>query len=209
MSKKSKGLILFFVCICFLLAGCAKKQEMYLITEDTEEQRTETIQEEMPLSAETETEEATDCYVYVCGAVAVPGVYQLAPGSRVYEAVEKAGGFLDTAAPFCLNQALDVTDGQMIQVLTVEEAAQVCNTSEDNGELNTQAESGIVDGKVNLNVATAAELMTLPGIGEAKAEAILSYREEHGSFAKIEELKNISGIKEGVYEKIKDCITVN
>ncbi|MDY4839037.1 MAG: helix-hairpin-helix domain-containing protein [Lachnospiraceae bacterium] len=209
MSKMSKNIGLFLAGICFLFTGCAQKQEMYLMAENTEEQVTEKEQDVMPLPAETETEEEADCYVYVCGAVAAPGVYRLAPGSRVYEAVEKAGGLLDTAAPFSLNQALEVTDGQMIHILTKEEALQSDNTPDGNGESVEKTESGIVDGKVNLNAATAAELMTLPGIGEAKAGAILSYREEHGSFAKIEELKNISGIKDGVYEKIKDCITVN
>ena len=70
------------------------------------------------------------------------------------------------------------------------------------------AAQGTADGRVNLNRASKEELMTLPGIGEAKAEAILQYRTEHGGFGSIDEIKQISGIKDGVFEKIKDKITV-
>ena len=68
--------------------------------------------------------------------------------------------------------------------------------------------SGETDGKVNINQASKEELMTLPGIGEVKADAIIQYRTEQGKFASIEEIKNISGIKDGVFEKMKDKITV-
>ena len=209
MKNRKKSLVLFWISICFLMTGCGEKQEMYLQTATIQEQETETLQEE---DTEAQSKERQDCYVYVCGAVATPGVYKLRSGSRIYEAVELAGGFLDTAAPESLNQALEVSDGQMIQVLTIDEmkqTAHACGNSTD-GDGNTAAQdTGSDDGKVDLNAATAAELMTLPGIGETKAEAILSYRREHGSFANIEDIKKITGIKDGVYEKIKDGITVN
>ena len=72
----------------------------------------------------------------------------------------------------------------------------------------TRPEAGETDGKVNINQASKEELMTLPGIGEVKADAIIQYRTEQGKFASIEEIKNISGIKDGVFEKMKDKITV-
>ena len=144
------------------------------------------------------TETAEDCYVHVCGAVHHPGVYRLPAGSRVYEAVLLAGGLLETACEDGINQAQEVADGQMIKVLTAEEAKE---------QENAQTGEPETDGKINLNTADAAALMTLPGIGEAKAASILSYREEHGGFSSAEEIKNITGIKEGVYSKIKDRIT--
>lgn len=116
---------------------------------------------------------------------------------------------MDTAAPESLNQALEISDGQMIQVLTMEEARQAACDVETNDIVATEEGSAIINGKVNLNAATQADLMTLPGIGASKAEAILSYRKENGSFTKTEDIKKIAGIKDGVYEKIKDCITVN
>ena len=110
-----------------------------------------------------------------------------------------------------LNQAAAVEDGQQIYVLSKEEAAKDAESA--GGEVGVldasipgmpQAE----DGKVNLNTATAEELMTLSGIGEAKAEAILRYREEHGGFQKVEELMEVEGIKEGVFHKIKEQVKI-
>jgi competence protein ComEA len=100
-----------------------------------------------------------------------------------------------------VNQAQVLSDGDMIKLPTWEEAAEAAETASDE-------EAASTDGKVNINTADAAALMTLPGIGESKAKSILTYRQEHGDFSSGEELMNIPGIKEGVYSKIKDSITV-
>ena len=149
--------------------------------------------------------------VYVCGAVASPGVYVLPEGSRVYEAVEMAGGLLESADPKALNQARPLADGEQITVLTVEEvqngetAEQGAGGSVSGGD-GTLAGSG--DGKVNINTADEDELMTLSGIGESRAKAIIAYREENGKFESIEDIMKIDGIKEKMFEKIRDSITV-
>ena len=78
----------------------------------------------------------------------------------------------------------------------------------DDGELSAAKEDAASGGRVNLNTATREELMTLPGIGEAKAEAVIRYREEHGTFQTVEEIMQISGIKDAIYMKIKDRLTV-
>lgn len=135
--------------------------------------------------------------VYVCGAVQHPGVYELAEGSRVYEALALAGGVTDEALPTAVNQAQPLTDGEMIEILTVDQAME--------HETAQEAES---DGRVNINTADAEELKTLPGIGEAKAASIIAYREKNGAFAAIEDIKNIEGIKDGVFAKLEDCIKV-
>lgn len=204
--------------LLMIISGCGETSRSYFeeATEATEEIRlseepNETVVEEMKNSEDSEkikntadeVEEDTDCYVYVCGAVKNPGVYSLSPGSRIYQAISLAGGLREDASEDSINQAEEVADGQMIKILTVEEA-QTSVAQTDAGE-GTKEE----DGRVNLNTASADELMTLPGIGESKAMSILSYREERGGFGSIEELKNITGIKEGVYSKIKDYITVN
>lgn len=170
-------------------------------------------------SAAAQTAEASgqpepqEIYVDVCGAVARPGVYALDPGSRVFQAVEKAGGFLPEAAETYINQARTLSDGQQIYVPTKEEAQEMIPPGQNSGNaaaggsLSDSSQSG-EEAKVNLNTADADALMTLSGIGEAKAEAILAYREEHGGFSSIEEIMNVSGIKESIFSKIKDKISV-
>ncbi len=162
-------------------------------------------------AAETES---AGC-VYVCGAVAAPGVYEILEGMRICDAVAMAGGFLPEADQEWLNQAQRICDGQKIYVYTREETLLLKEAgldAEGEGEgTGTAAQehlSGSRDGRININTATREELMTLPGIGEAKADAILQYRGDHGSFSAIEEIQNISGIKSGVFSKIRDLITV-
>ncbi len=141
--------------------------------------------------------EAQIYYVHVCGEVNNPGVYALPEGSRIFEAVEAAGGLTDLAEERSLNQAKLIEDGMQIAVPNREEAA---------AQENIQKE--IAQGLVNLNAATKEQLMTLPGIGESRAEAILQYREQSGGFQAVEEIMNVSGIKEAAFEKIRDKITI-
>lgn len=141
-------------------------------------------------------------FVYVCGAVHSPGVYEMEKDARVFEAVRMAGGVTDEAAEESVNQARTVADGEQIYVPTREEAERLGTGVV--GEIVT----GETDGKVNINTAGKEELMMLTGIGEAKAQSILDYRQEHGRFSDIEELMQIEGIKEGVFNKIKDDIMI-
>ena len=186
-----------------LLCGCGARNNVYL-EKNTGETGELCVTE--ALSA-TETEESDGakeektCLVYVCGAVVSPGVYELDDGSRIYEAVELAGGFMEEAAEDALNLAESVTDGQMIRIPTEEEQEAV-------GRQGAEADS-TADGKLDLNRADVAALMELPGIGQSKAEAIVGYREEHGPFSQAEDLMKVEGIKEGVFDKIKDRIKVD
>ena len=141
-------------------------------------------------------------FVYVCGAVESPGVYELRADARVFEAIQAAGGVTKEAAPDRVNQAEAVTDGEQIYVPTAAEAQAWGSGVGETGIAGTDNK------KVNINTASEEELMTLTGIGEAKAASILEYREEHGRFESIEELMEIEGIKEGVFGKIKDDITI-
>ena len=164
-----------------------------------------------------ETESESQGYVYVCGAVNAPGVYPMREGMRVFEAVDLAGGFAPEADCEWLNQAESVKDGERLYVYTKEETRAIAESRQADGQEaapvlwagNAGADSAGSDSqKVNLNTADRDQLKTLPGIGDAKADAILQYREEHGAFGSIEEIQNISGIKNGVFSKIKDLITV-
>ena len=130
------------------------------------------------------------------------------------DAVEAAGGFAGIADREWLNLAETLRDGQKLKILTLEEAqiqrnaGTVQEPGMDDGELSAAKEDAASGGRVNLNTATREELMTLPGIGEAKAEAVIRYREEHGTFQTVEEIMQISGIKDAIYMKIKDRLTV-
>lgn len=194
-----------------MLSGCGAEDTVFL------ERAAETTEIG---SAETETGEGQaqspePLYVYVCGAVKEPGVYRVEQGARVFEVIGLAGGFADDASPESLNQAGRVTDGQMIRIPTKEEAQAdggVEGAAADGGVGDALTDGGAhreADGRLDLNRASAAELMELPGIGEAKAKSIVAYREAHGAFSSAEELMEISGIKEGVYNRIRDYIRVN
>ena len=192
------------------LWGCSLQQEEQVL-EEAKIQEADAGEEDSPdpeesAAGENEGEDSAPggqsgrVVVHVCGQVAAPGVYELAEGSRIYEAIEAAGG-VNQAAPEGLNQAACVEDGQQIYVPSVQEL-------QDNSFTAAGDSGAAEDGRVNINTAQAEELMTLSGIGEAKAAAIIQYREENGGFQSIEELMEISGIKEGVFEKIKDQIKV-
>ena len=146
------------------------------------------------------TESSTEpikIYVHICGEVNNPGVYELAEGSRIFEAVEAAGGFTEEAAQASLNLAQVISDEEQIVILTQDEAA-------EKARMEREQAAGIV----NLNTASKEQLMTLTGIGESRAEDILRYRQESGGFQNIEEIMSVPGIKESAYLKIKDSITV-
>ena len=151
---------------------------------------------EESLPEENDAESRAEIFVYVCGAVRTPGVYALPAGSRVYEAVELAGGLTEEADERAVNQAEVLKDGMQVTVPTRTEAEEL------------RAAEGNAYGRVNINTAGVSELTRLTGIGEARAKDIIAYREAHGAFSSPEEIMKVSGIKEAVYEKIKDDITV-
>lgn len=193
-------IVMLLLCIV-VSGGCGKAQlgtQNVEILEDAPEQENT---QELQIEEESGLTEKT-IYVQVSGAVVSPGVYELPEGSRVFEAIALAGGVTEEADAGQMNQAQTVSDGEMIYVKRQGETVEEALAQE---EAFGQQE----DGKVNLNTATEEELMTLPGIGQAKAKSIIAWREEKGGFSKIEDLMEIEGIKEGVFSKIKDSIKVN
>lgn len=192
--------------ICMLTA-CGANPDQFLDngTEDAYELSVaeQTSKEPDLTDSVNETESVSESvYVYVCGAVAAPGVYEVSADSRIYEAVEQAGGMLNTAKTEAVNLAEPLTDGQMIRIpFQGEETATQEEDATQNGGIRS-------DGKVNINTASAEELMTLKGIGQTRAEQIIAYREKHGAFASIEGIMEVDGIKQGTFDKLKDNITV-
>ena len=151
------------------------------------------VMEEAQVESEIVEEVPKMIFVYVCGAVVNEGVYELPEGSRGYEAIKMAGGFTDVAVTTAVNQAALLQDEMTLYVPNYSEYTET---------------QGAEDGKVNLNLASKEELMTLPGVGASKAESIISYREEHNGFKSIEEIMEITGIKEGLFNKVKDYIKI-
>lgn len=186
-----KKVILIFCLISVLLAYGCDNRKSSTITEFTSEST------ENEVSTQKQTDIVEKIYVYVCGKVKNPGVYVLTDGSRICDAIEMAGGAMSDAALDNLNLASLVNDGDKIYVCSEEEAVSFESFTES-----------INDGKVNINTASKDVLMTLPGIGESKALAIIDYRENNGDFKAIEDIMNISGIKQSVFNKVKDMISI-
>lgn len=183
-----------------------------------------------PQNPESSIEELNIIFVHICGEVNNPDVYEVREDARLIDVIKLAGGLTKDAAGDFVNQASKISDGQQIYIPSKSETKDktpaeysvlaendAINTGTGSQQNNTTTNSNSVgngneestQGKVNLNTASRDELMTLTGIGEAKADSIISYREEHGGFKTIEEIKNIKGIKDSVFNKISDEITVN
>ena len=232
MKKKWKIITGILTILFCMLIGCEKKngkEELLLVSLQeagrnlTETPGADSIQDteadsaqhkEEGLAGEQETDHVPDkevvkeaemLVIHICGAVDKPGIYLLEPGSRLYQAVEAAGGFAECAGEEYLNLADTLSDGEKIYIPTIQEA------EEENLPKHTR-ESGVTEtvnaSRVNINTASAELLCTLPGIGEGKAENIIAYREDRGRFQAIEDIMKVDGIKAGLFQKIKDKIEV-
>ena len=142
---------------------------------------------------EQEGAQGGEIYVHVCGAVNSPRLKKLPESGRVWDALEMADGFTEDADTSAVNLAAFLEDGQQIYFPTKEEVRQAKEK----------------DTRIDLNRADEAELQTLPGIGSAKAQDILKYRQEHGSFENTEQLKEVPGISDSLYERIRDFVRVS
>ena len=217
------------MCVC---QGCSDEEVMEIISEeaDKEENADDSIEEASDALADNtekteniETNDSQSFVVYVSGYVNNPGVYELSAGSRVIDAIDAAGGYSKEAYDNYLNLASLIADGQMIYVPSEEEVESgsiergVASGADGSGVGGVTGGNGGGNGGnssgsgalVNINQASKEELMTLPGIGESKADKIIAYREENGRFSTPEGIMEISGIKDGLYNKIKDKICAN
>ncbi|MBO6133015.1 MAG: helix-hairpin-helix domain-containing protein [Lachnospiraceae bacterium] len=218
-----KKIIIFVLCIV-LLSACGSDRDIEFILEEGEkinqedsnitEPETERLESKESGSTaaagqpkDTELKTAT-LFVYVCGAVNHPGVYELPEGSRLYEVLSKAGGLAEDAQINLLNQAAILTDGQMIYVPTIGEDIDELSKENEAAQARSTLAGGADSNLVNINTAERDILLTLPGIGQSKADAIIEYRDSHGSFSKIEDIMQVAGIKEKLFSQIKDKIRV-
>ena len=155
----------------------------------------ESVEEEEESVSEERQTEKQEIYVDISGQVEKPGVYIVSDGTRLYEVIEKAGGLKKNAEMDQINRAEIVTDGQKIVI-------------PEKGETIAASGGAAASGLININTADSMALQEIPGVGPATAEKIIAYRTENGRFASKEDIKNVSGIGEKTYEKMKDKIMV-
>jgi len=216
MPKDKKDKIIFagVIVLVFLLANIlsndsikdifTKNEDEIIMTNTTEEK--DEISEKIEESSNNLSNE--DKKIYISGEVVNSGVYDIKDGDRLDDLVKRAGGFTEKADLNSINLAMRLEDQMKIYIPNIDEN-QNKSTSDTNlaiGEINT-SNTHTQSQKINLNLATKEELMSLPNIGEKRAQAILDYRQEN-KFQKIEDIKNVSGIGDKYFEAMKDLITV-
>ncbi|GIW04210.1 MAG: hypothetical protein KatS3mg059_0830 [Thermomicrobiales bacterium] len=150
----------------------------------------------------------TSIVVSVEGAVARPGVYTLPTGSRVNDALVAAGGVTADADLTALNLAARLRDGQRLIVPSVLAASADELSSSRGSPVPSLPAQETASGRININTATIDELDTLPGIGPAKAQAIVEYRTAHGPFRTVDELVLVDGISPAMLDRLRPLITV-
>lgn len=188
----------------------------YIYSQNQKEIFFEESKQENEVQERTEETENKKIIVHVSGAVKNEGIVELEEGARVANAIEKAGGVRDDAYTKDINYALKLEDGMKIYVPTIEESKQEKEEVNINSESsnyiissnNTKTNENSNGQKVNINNADESELDELPGVGPSTAQKIIQYRKENGEFKSIDELKNVSGIGEAKFQKIKDLICV-
>lgn len=182
-------IVIYMLTAACVFNGCRGQKESFFLSEETD-----LIENLVPiedLCSETSEEQIAEIVVYLCGAVKKPGIVVLPEGSRINDAIREAGGFAEDAAQNSVNLAAKLKDEEMVYVATKEEV----KASLDNGT-------------ININTADVSSLCTLPGIGESKARDIILYREKNGAFQNKEDIMDVEGIKENLYNKIEALICV-
>ena len=219
-NKKQKIIV---ICICIVLIGAivycvyasqnVNNEEIFF--DGKTDNQEEALNNMLVDKNEEEKEKTKDVTVYITGAVNTPGVYILPEGSRIADVIDKAGGLTDDADAGAVNLVYVIEDGMHIilprkneeekEYITTESGLDVNNDTKksDNGG-NKQMSSA----KININTATKEQLETLTGIGPSTADKIIEYRKENGNFKNAEDIKNVNGIGESKYSKIKDKICV-
>ena len=190
---------------------CVTGMIAFVFLQDDEPSSQEFITEieQQPVEAVAEVVEevpqSKQVIVDVKGAVKYPGVYELTDTDRVVDAITLAGGYMDGANATLINHAQKLQDEMVIYIpLQGEEPALAIQPFSGGGTSSAQADSS----KVNINIADETQLTTLPGIGPAKAKAIIAHRDEQGKFQSIEALKDVTGIGDKTFEQLKDLIDI-
>ena len=187
--------------VLFCIALFASVSTFYYLY--TQEDTTLTITDNMQTQTQDKQEDTT-ITVYVSGEVNSPGLVELPSDSRIADAIKACGDFTPLADKAKINLAQKLTDGMQIQVSS---KTPVINSNEQVNDTNSNSPNNNSSSNlININTATKEDLDTLPGIGPATAQKIIDYRQEHGNFSSIEDIKNVKGIGEAKFSKMQDKI---
>ena len=219
-----KQIIIGIIIFIFLVGGVVGT--IYYFNNKQEEKKPEIILKKKDKKETKEVEEVVLFQVDIKGEVRTPGIYQIKEGSRVMDVINMAGGLTENANTTVINLSKKVLDEMVIIIYSnsevedfkrtkeVEEQVQKsCVQKEENAVKNDACieidnyQDGQVLGKININTATVEQLTALPGVGESKAKSIVEYRNTNGNFNTIEDIKNVTGIGDSLFAKIKDYIT--
>ena len=216
--KWNRNACLIGVGLLLGLCGCGEETDSLeaLLTES--QMTAQSMVSEQEMITEQSEEVPQTLWVHICGYVNRPGIYEMPIDGRLYDALMAAGGFLEGANENALNLAERLKDGSRVYVpgLSVSDTKDMAEGEEGAGWVAEGTEYGqwateggeAKDARININTASGRLLETIPGIGPAKAQEIMAYRKENGPFETIEEIKEVAGIKDALFEKMKAFITV-
>ena len=213
LTKKQKIILMLIIVIIFAIYHIYKTNEEKNnnINELLEINNIEQNKTDETTEKNQETQENQKIIIHISGQVKNEGVYELEQESRIIDAINKAGGLTETADTSQINLAEKIEDG--VKIYVPEKGEESVETSNQEGE-NTKNTQNIIQNKetkskkININTATEEELDTLPGIGQATAQKIIEYRKENGKFSNIEDIKDVSGIGDSKFDKIKALIEI-
>lgn len=216
MPKDKKDKIIFagVIFLAFLFANILSNDGVKDFFNKSDDEIVMTDQEQAKIEEDSSKEEniddlsINDKKVYISGEIINSGVYDIKDGDRLDDLVKRAGGFTEKADLDSINLAMRLEDQMKIYIPNIDENQNIsaANTNLGVGAVDS-TNSDAIDKKINLNFASKEELMSLPNIGEKRAQAIIDYRQEN-KFEKIEDIKNVSGIGDKYFEAMKDLITV-
>ncbi|MGL5243803.1 MAG: helix-hairpin-helix domain-containing protein, partial [Sarcina sp.] len=195
--------ILMSILSIFLIVGYINTRPEKLSEADMENMFVQVESKKIEVEKEEKTKNLIT--VEIKGEVNKPDVYIIEDETRLYQLIELAGGITLEADVDSINRASTLTDGQCVFIGNINNKQESNNSNNALPNSNTSTSNG----KININSASKDDLMKLTGVGESKAQAIISYREKSGGFKKVEDLQNVDGIGEKTVEKLKDSITVN
>lgn len=229
-NKKNKIIIIIVVSIIFSLG-------IYFVYSKTDETQifsyedgieNNIVENNTKEETKVKTEEKNKIVVHITGSIANEGILELDENSRISDAIEKAGGLIEGADVSQINLAFVLSDGMKIYIPNVNDKEEqnknedktgtyitkesgvstIIDISSPNSNINVNTQTSSGGTKVNINTADITKLCTLPGIGDSTAQKIIDYRNENGKFNSIEDIKNVKGIGDSKFEKIKDFIVI-
>lgn len=216
LSKKQK--IIFFIILAIMIAviiyyiySTLYKNDFSFTYETTNLLTDDLIENTEDINiSNSDSLEDNSIIIYICGAVKENKVVKLKEHSRICDAIDAVGGLTKDADLTNINLAYILEDGEKIYIPKIGEEIKTENKPENSSSssYSTYSSNTVKNNKININKATQTELETIPGVGPSTAFKILDYREKNGKFSKIEDIKNVSGIGDAKYEKIKDYITL-